>query len=273
MSDLTSESHYELIAGYALGTLTADEQRLTEGFLAADPALREVLAQDQAVMGLMAEATAPVKAPAGLRSRIMQAAEQQAVEHRAVEPSATLAPLEPHQSNRAAPVTRWNRRSGHWYGLATGTAALLTLALGIDNYRLRQQASQAQAKISQLELAQTAEKLHEKYYAFRLKPKDANGSSMGLVAVNLEKGQAELALDALPPLEPNEAYHLWAFTKDKKKMLFGRFTPSESGAINQTISLRPEDYPEGILFMRVSREPAVTPPDPSRRVLVLTSEL
>lgn len=267
MSDLTSESHYELIAGYALGTLTADEQSATEALLAADPALQEVLAQDQAVMGLIAEATAPVKAPPGLRSQIMQAAEQRAM----AEPT-SIAPLAPHQSDRSAPVPRWPRRSRNWYGLAAGAAALLTLALGIDNYRLRQQASQTQSKLAQLEMIQASEQLHQKYYAFRMKPKDANAPSMGLVAVNLEKGQAELALDDLPPLGPDEAYHLWAFTKDKKKMLFGRFTPSENGAINQTIALRPEDYPEGILFMRVSREPAVTPPDPSRRVLVLTSE-
>jgi Anti-sigma-K factor rskA len=267
MSDLISESHYELIAGYALETLTADEQRLTEGLLAADPALQAVLAQDQAVMGMLAEATAPVKAPAGLRSRIMQAVEQPAVAQ-----PATHAPLAPHLSDRAAPVTRWPRRSRHWYGLAAGAAALLTLTLGIDNYHLRQQANQAQTTIAQLKLVQDAEKLHQKYYAFRLKPKDTDGSAMGLVAVNLEKGQAELSLDDLPPLNPDEAYHLWAFTKDKKKVLFGRFNPSPSGAINQTIVLRPEDYPEGILFMRVSREPAVTPPDPSRRVLVLTSE-
>jgi anti-sigma-K factor RskA len=264
MSDLTSESHYELIAGYALDTLTAEERLATEALLAADPALQEALAHYQAVMGMMAAATAPVKAPAALRSRIMQA----------VTDPATLAPLEPHQSDRPiAPVTRLpRRRSPNWYGLAAGAAALMAVAVGIDNYRLRQQANQAQTTIAQLELAKAAEKLHENYYAFQLKPKTADGDAIGLVAVNLEKGQAELALYDLPPLNPDEAYHLWAFTKDKKKVLFGRFTPSANGKINATIALRPEDYPGGILFMRVSREPAVTPPDPSRRVLVLTSE-
>ncbi len=257
MSDLISESHYELIAGYALDTLTAEERLATEGLLAADPALQEALAQYQAVMAMMAEATTPVKAPATLRSRIMQA----------VEPPTHLTP---HPSDRPiATVTRLPRRSPNWYGLTAGAAALMAVAFSIDNYRLRQQVGKTQTEMAQLAIAE--EHKHQ-YDAFRLKAKAEDDPAKGLVAVNLKKGEVEISLDDLPPLKPDEAYHLWAFTKDNKKILFGRFTPSANGAINETIVLRPEDYPSGIQFMRVSREPSVTPPDPSRRVLVLTSE-
>ncbi len=259
MSDLISESHYELIAGYALGTLTASERLTTEALLAADPALQAALAHYQAVMGLMAEATAPVKAPADLRSRIMQAVEQQL-------------PLAPHPFDHPiATVTQLPRRSRNWYRFAAGAAALLTLALGLDNYRLRQQVGQVQAAIQQLEAAKESEEEHE-YYAFRLKAQVEDSPAMGLVAVNLNQGNMEIALDGMPALNPDEAYHLWAFTKDKQKVLCGRFTPSPTGSINETIAVRPEDYPSDIEFMRVSREPAATPSDPSQRVLVLSSE-
>ncbi len=253
MSDLISESHHELIVGYALKTLTPEEMRSAERLLAENPAWQQELAEYQAAMGLLAESWA-VKAPEGLRSRILTAID---------------GPTQPTSASVKSARVRSPRR--RWRGAWAIAAAVLTLALGLDNYRLRQQTGQIQAKVDQLSAKLREHEKKPDYYAFQLKGKGDNAQAMGLVAVDLDESELQVSLSNLPPIEPDEAYHLWAFTK-ADKILCGRFSPTERGLVNEKITVRAEDYPSGILYMRVSLEPAVTPPDPSRRVLVLTSE-
>ncbi len=253
MSDLISESHHELIVGYALKTLTPEEMRSAERLLAENPAWQQELLEYQAVMGLLAE-TSSVKAPEGLRSRILTAID-----------GPFQAASAPVKSTR---VRSTKRRGSRWAWVA---AAGVLLALGLDNYRLRQQAGQIQAKVDQLSAKLREHEEKPDYHAFQLKGKGDNAEAMGLVAVDLDESELQVSLSNLPPIEQDEAYHLWAFTKDNK-VLCGRFSPTERGSVNEKISVRAEDYPSGILYMRISREPVVTPPDPSRRVLVMTSE-
>jgi Anti-sigma-K factor rskA len=252
MSDLISESHHELIVGYALKTLTPEEMRSAEQLLAENPAWQQELAEYHAVMGLLAE-TSSVKAPEGLRSRILTAID--GPRQPASAPSARV---------RSLRRRRWSQ--GVWVA-----AAAVLLALGLDNYRLRQHMGQIQAQLDQISTKLREHEEKPNYYAFQLKGKAENAEAMGLVAVDLDESELQVSLSNLPPIEPDEAYHLWAFTKDGK-ILCGRFSPTERGSINEKISVRAEDYPSGILYMRVSREPAVTPPDLLRRILVLTSE-
>jgi hypothetical protein len=93
-----------------------------------------------------------------------------------------------------------------------------------------------------------------------------------LAAVDFEDGQIQVSFHALSQLEQGEAYHLWAFTEKNEEILCGQFTPSETGTVLDTITVNVKDYPAKILYMRVSRDPAVVPLDLSRRVFVLTSE-
>jgi hypothetical protein len=76
----------------------------------------------------------------------------------------------------------------------------------------------------------------------------------------------------LPPLSDEEAYYLWAFTANQKKIFCGRFNTDASGQLVEQLSVRPEEYSDPIKFMRISREPVVTLPNSQQRVLVLTSE-
>ncbi|NJM48981.1 MAG: hypothetical protein HC860_24785 [Alkalinema sp. RU_4_3] len=256
MSDLISDSHYELIIGYALKTLTPEEMRSAERLLAQNPAWQRELAEYQAVMGLLAE-TSAVKAPARLRSRILTAIGSEQ-------------PASQSVSTVRATRRRSVRRRGSQWGWAAA-AAVLALVLGLDNYRLRQKTGQIQAKLDQLSAKVQKQAEKPDYYAFQLKGKGDNAQAMGLVAVDLDENQIQVSLSNLPPIDQDEAYHLWAFTKDNK-ILCGRFGATELGSINEKVVVRAEDYPSDILYMRVSREPAVTPPDPSRRVLIMTSE-
>jgi Anti-sigma-K factor rskA len=214
-------------------------------------------------MAVMAETT-PRQAPAGLKARILGSIDQ-----RSPSPRVIQKPMAKARRSQAPawPIPRRIRRTINGYGLALGAGVLLMGLLGLDNYHLRRQMGQLrsdyQAKLAHDEAV-------PEYYAFKLRSN--NNSAQGLAAIDFEDGQIQVSFHALSPLEQGEAYHLWAFTEKNEEILCGQFTPSETGTVLDTITVNVKDYPAKILYMRVSRDPAIVPLDLSRRVFVLTSE-
>jgi hypothetical protein len=78
-------------------------------------------------------------------------------------------------------------------------------------------------------------------------------------------------LTNLPPLPPQEAYYVWAFTKDKK-IFCGKFNTNASGELVAQLPIPVHEYNSRVLFMRISQEPATLPATPHQKVLVMTSE-
>ena len=117
----------ELIAGYVLGNLSPEEATEFQQLLAENSELATECDRLRSVLELIPYALPQVEPPPQLRSAILEAATRDANQ---IVPRLKLLRL------------RWS--------FAVGTvAALLAIALGLDNYRLRQNLSALQAQLSQ----------------------------------------------------------------------------------------------------------------------------
>lgn len=257
-----SESIQELMAGYVLNTLSTEEAEEFEQYLHHHPELAAPMRELEELMGLMASAAPPVSAPTRLRSKILAIAQ----------PSPAIAPL-------------WQLPIRHWSRVATVAAALLLLALGIDNYLLRRKLASREQVIIALEKSESHQRQDvalmnatftalqgDETYLFSLRGTDAATNASGSVVLDLESGIALVALQHLPPLPSGEAYHLWAFTEDKK-IPCGTFNTDSSGRIIDQVAVPIPEYTSPVVFMRISKESATVSPDASDKALMMTSEI
>jgi Anti-sigma-K factor rskA len=255
----------ELLTGYVLNALSCDEKTELESYLEDNPELIQRLDSLQEIMGLMAH-SARMPAPPQLREKVLAIPHTPAVSGSPASglpasgtPGLDQSPLVNRTHRRRSPLT--------WQKVGAAIAALLVITLGIETFRMHQQLTSLET-----ELAEYEEQPSEKDYTFELKSKQVGSIAVAKVVVDIDAGEVIVGVQHLPPLPAGEAYHLWAFTADQKKILCGRFTTDASGQLVERLSFQPEDYASQIKFMRISREPAVTPPDAKRRVLVMTSE-
>lgn len=256
-----SESIQELMAGYVLNTLSAEEAEDFERYLHHHPELAAPMRELEELMGLMASAAPPVSAPTRLRSKILAIAQ----------PSPAIA--------------LWRLPIRHWSRVATVAAALLLLALGIDNYLLRRKLALREQAIIALEKSESHQRQNvalmnatftalqgDETYLFSLRGTDAATNASGSVVLDLESGIALVALQNLPPLPSGESYHLWAFTEDKK-IPCGTFNTDSSGRIVDKVAVPIPEYTSPVVFMRISKESATVSPDSSDPALMMTSEI
>jgi anti-sigma-K factor RskA len=257
MSDLSipqpSPEHLEaLMSGYVLDALTPQEVAEFEQYLCNDLTLIQRLNRMQEIAALLAT-PAQTLSHEELRAKIQQFSQATA-----------------QSPPQLRPIGQ--RPSPRLMGKLLGTiGALALLILGLDNLRLRNQLIAARTQMTTLQASEAAHE--EENYTFELKAKQAGSKAEAIVVFDADTGVLFMGAQNLPPLPADEAYHLWAFTKDNQKILCGRFKTERSNQLTQQFSVRPEDYKEDVAFMRISREPVVSPAEASRRVLVLTSEL
>jgi anti-sigma-K factor RskA len=253
----TPEYLEELMSGYVLDALTPEETAEFEQYLRNDLTLIQRTNQMQEIVGLLPHST-QIKAPPELRTKIQK-----------ISQATAIAPAQPPQLRPIG--QRQSRRSRTLWKLLGAIGALALLILGLDNLRLRYQLATATRQVTTLQ-ASVAEH-EEEDYTFELAAKQAGSKALATIVFDADRGVMFVGAKHLPPLPPGEAYHIWAFTKDNQKVLCGRFNIDSSDQVIKQFSVRPEDYTADVAFMRISKEPVVTPPDASRRVLVLTSEM
>jgi anti-sigma-K factor RskA len=247
-----SPEHLEsLMSGYVLDALTPQEAEEFEQYLSNDLTLIRRMNHMQEIAALLAN-PAQTLSPTELRAKI-----QQLSQATAIAASPQLRPI----GQRSSP-----RLMGKWLG-AIGALALLIL--GLDNLRLRNQLIAARTQVTTLQASEAAHEAEN--YTFELKAKEVGSKAEAIVVFDADTGALFMGAQNLPPLPADEAYHLWAFTKDNQKILCGRFNTDRSNQLTQQFAVRPEDYKEDVAFMRISREP-VSQSEASRRVLVLTSQ-
>ncbi|MEB3213800.1 MAG: anti-sigma factor [Leptolyngbyaceae bacterium] len=256
------DSHLEeLLSGYVLGALSSDETAEIEQYLNENSELgqrlQELQDELQNVAGYLAYAYQH-PAPEQLRAKILKIPLEASQAPLTTVPSVTDAvSLSERRQQRP-------RRTRLWQPLGWAIAASLMIGLGIDNILLRQQLSQVATEI---------ETHDDEEYVFTLEHTGAIADASAKVVVVADAGEVLLGVRNLPPLPPQEAYHLWAFMTDDQKILCGQFNTDASGQILEHFSVSPEIYTAPIEFMRISRE-AVNPSSTStaERQVVLTSE-
>jgi anti-sigma-K factor RskA len=238
-----------LIAGYILGDLDPEEAAELEQLLSHNSAMTAEAEQMQKALEL-AYGVSEVRPPDHLRSMILNAAQPQSADRPAITP----------EVNRNLITRNWWNRS------IAAAAAMVILALGINNYRLWQA----------LQANRTPQPLEPVTYS--LQSTGANAATAA-VQVNPNTLEAELTVQNLPSLPPGKTYALWTilkknapFTADAKgAVLTEAFNVDAQGTVSRRIAV-PDIYraQEWIARVAVTVEDANAPQKHQGKPILVT---
>jgi Anti-sigma-K factor rskA len=258
--NLNDEYLEELLTGYILNALSCADKVKLESYIEADPTLIQRLEELQEVMGLIAHSS-QTPAPPQLRERVLNIPQRSALPMAIATPQYPIVPAPP------VSVVTPRRSRLSWQKVGAGMAAALAVVVGTNFFLLDQQLSKIEAELTAAE-----GNLSEEDYTFDLKSNQMGSSAVAKVYVDIDENMVMIGVQNLPPLPPGEAYHLWGFTADQQQILCGRFNTDRAGQFVDRLSVPPGSYDSPVKFMRISREPIVPSSDPTKRVLVMTSE-
>ncbi len=234
MSDpLFSESINPLAAGYVLGDLDREETERFEQRLAADPELAQEVSHLRSVLEEVLYGLNEVKPPQHLRAAILQSVH------------ASTPPQFAQSATVKQPTSRRQPRS--WNKIMGSIAALFMLALGVNNYQLRQELSHAQ------EIGVLLQQPETRLFSLTgmLTAKQAQGSFV----LNLGQQKGVLAVQNLPAPPAGKIYRLWAVV-DGDKIPCGRLSVSSQGTVLEKFSMPADFYEAGITALLVTLEPS-----------------
>ncbi|HEY9644241.1 MAG TPA: anti-sigma factor [Coleofasciculaceae cyanobacterium] len=280
MTSALPENWQELMAGYALGDLSPEEAEEMQRLLAENPGLTLEVASLQEVLALVPYALSQQDPSPQLRDRILAAA---ASPQQEAEPSTSLsassgmqaeaADLAPADAPSPIPLrpaaervipNRQNPWFARAYALGGAIAAVALLALGVDNYRLRQESQEAKSVIAALRQRGTQTYTLEG-------TQQATAASGSLVVA---PGQRVIIVAKnLPVLPAGQVYRLWAMPANGKNPTFcGQFNASTEEAVT-TQWLAPETACQSTTVqMLITSEKAADPPVP-KGTLVMQSRI
>lgn len=243
---LLPERLEELIAGYVLGNLSPEEAEEFTRLLAENPELNIEVNRLQEVLELMPYALPQAAPPPSLRSSILEAAE-----------TSSLPDLTPK---------RLKRRSLPWRKIAGSMAALLAIALSVDNYFLRQQLSVTQAQsFRQKEVIAMLQ--NPNTHLISLKGRDMASSASGSIVMTSGKQKAVLALRNLPVLPKGQSYHLWSVVNDEMTS-WGQFNANKKGTVLVDLPVRSSSE---IASLVVTVEMSPAPVRPAGRMVMASN--
>ncbi|KJH71943.1 anti-sigma factor [Aliterella atlantica] len=233
----TPKNIEDLTVGYVLGNLCPHEAEEFIQLLAENPQLNREVERWQEVLALLPYGYTQTP-PARVHDAILNAIEK---------------PIGITRTPKQL-VLPWNKT-------IAGTAAVLALALGVDNYYLRQSYSQAKEVVAILQGAEN--------HVFALKGKEQS-MAVGSVFMDFEANKAAIALQDLPPPPVGKAYWLWAVVEGKT-IRCGQFNVSSSGASLDKIAIPAGAYQEEaeISQLFVTVESSVAPTSPSQEVVMV----
>jgi anti-sigma-K factor RskA len=281
-----------LLAGYVLGDLTPEEAEQLQQLLAENPALAIEINQLQEVLAVMPYGLPAASPSAQVRSQMLQAIQNEPLNLTNLDltnPNLTnpnLTNTKPASTASAAPISDRPtnlptnrptnrptnaivpRRRSRFALFAGGSiAAALALALGLNNYQLRQQVSTMEAQVAhQKDLIAMLQQPQTRLVA--LKGMDQMAQSSGNAVITPGQAGTVLVLQALPAPPAGKSYQLWAIANGKK-IACGDFTVTSQNraVIKLPISSTTADQLTG-LAITVETSPT---PDAPTGPMVMTS--
>jgi anti-sigma-K factor RskA len=187
----------DLLPGYALGCLDAEEERAAREHLAGCAQCREELASLQGIVGGLASSVPATPPPAHLEGRIMAAAEK-----------ARSAPRPKLVRLRGRP------RSVSRFAVAAAAAIVILGAGNILQWQGSRPSSAPAASKGLMTLA--------------LAGRGAGAGSFGTVVLDPEDNEGVLAVRGLASLDPSRRYQLW-LAKDGLRASGGSFSVDARG--------------------------------------------
>lgn len=245
---LSPELIEALMAGYVLDDLAPEEAEQFHRLLAENPDLIVEVKRLQEALDVLPYALPEVEPPPRLRESILEAT--------ATEPS-------------------WPRIP--WGKILAGTAAILALLLGWDNYRLRQQLAQRQPDRNQQEnqeeviaaLQQVVDVLQQPdTRVFALAGTDQATTASGSIAIAFEQKKAAIVVQNLPTTVEGKIYRLWAII-DNKKVACANFKATQAGKVLEAVTLPAAACSSANATLAVSLEPLPSPPQPVGPVVMI----
>jgi anti-sigma-K factor RskA len=256
MSDATSESMRDLVAGYALGALTPDETRAFETALSTSPELQRDLREHRELNAVLALADAePV--PPGLKGRLMARIDQTKRASLGGAPvPASIAPA---------------RRSFTPWVMGAGLAAALLVAIGLS---LKVRSLGDEIRVRDSLLAAREQRLAEREATLNaiLEPNVqlvtmvATGEAPPVAQVFFDpsKGRAIVHLFNLKPAPSGKAYQLWLLPKGGNPIASRVFNTEPDGhGLEQAIPVSGD-----IAGFALTVEPAGGSPQPTSAILL-----
>ena len=241
---LLPERLEELMAGYVLGNLSPEEAEELRQVLTQQPELGTEVAHLQEVLELMPYALPELAPPQHLREAILEAADV---------------------SIKREPTPKEFRLP--WSKIAGSVAALLVLALGLDNYLTRQQLSTVQAQVArQKDVIAMLE--NPNTHLVSLKGMEQASAASGSIVMTPGESKVVLILQNLPVLPKGQYYQLWAVVNGEK-MPCGEFNASSQGTVFAKLSNPPSSE---VTALVVTVELSPTPISPAGP-MVMTSTL
>lgn len=223
---LLPERLEELMAGYVLGNLTPEEAEEFRQLLTEHPELAEEVHRLQEVLEVLPYALPEVAPPLHLRSAILESASVDSIPTPSLEASGNPKPV-PWRRLKGSPLV--------WSRVMAGAAALLALAFGLDNYRLRQEVTTTQAQVARQKDV-IAMLQQPNTYLVSLKGKDKTAAASGSLVMRPGEPQAVLILRNLPVLPKGQLYQLWSVVNDEKIPL-EQFNTSNHGTAFVKLSI------------------------------------
>ncbi|MBW4638469.1 MAG: anti-sigma factor [Gloeocapsa sp. UFS-A4-WI-NPMV-4B04] len=231
----------ELIAGYVLGNLCSEEAEEFKHLLAEKPELIQQVNQLQEVLGLLPYALPEIRPPQHLRLAIVEAVND---------------PVNPKLARKQF-VLPWSK-------IVASVAAIFTLALGIDSYRLRQELSSAKDVLTVLDGRDT--------HLYSVKGKDKKSPAFGSVLIDFDADKAAIALNNISSPPTGQSYWLWAVVNDRI-IRCGQFNVGTNGFALDKISVPDDAYKEGdeISKLLVTLESSESPSYPSEQIVIVSA--
>lgn len=249
------ENWEDLLAGYTLGNLSAEEAATVQQLLAARPELKADLDDLQAASLRLARVQSQAAAPAHLRDRVLAKA-----------------------SSMASPPAVSRIRDRRWrYGtaFAGSLAALIIATLAWDGYRLRQElrtttvalrALQQQLQDNQMLVTALQESSQG---IFLLQGSAAAAGASGNAVLTPNNGQIVISVRGLPTLPENQIYRLWAVVEGLPRPVFcGQFVPEADGTLTKAWETPPPVAESGAVEVFVTAEQAEDEKSPQGDVIL-----
>ncbi|MEA5623758.1 anti-sigma factor domain-containing protein [Nostoc sp. UHCC 0251] len=223
-----------LAAGFVVDDLTPEEAQEFRLLLDEHPELIAEVDDLQEVLRQVLDGFTEVEAPAHLLPKILEQAENSAIQFPVVKRNSpratTLMPL------------RWTKIAG-------SVAALFMIVLGVDNYQLRQNLSVVTADnqhlrqdFAQAQLVKTMLQ-NDETRLFTFKGVNSKANSSGSIVINPEQQKAVMVFRNLPAPPAGYVYFLWTVIASEK-LPCGEVNPYSWGNASYELPFTPKMYEE-----------------------------
>ena len=223
---LIPERLEELIAGYVLGNLNPEEVEELTRLLTENPELAKEVVCLQEVLEVIPYALPDIVPPPHLYSEIQEAVT-----------TANKALPTPNVSGKynSLPQEKLKHFPIRWSLMFGSVAALLAVAVGLDNYRLRQQITTLEAQVvRQKDVIAMLQQPNT--HLVSLKGMAQASAASGSIVITPGEPKAVLILKNLPVLPSGQFYQLWSVTNNEK-IAWEQFNTNDRGTVFVKLSM------------------------------------